>query len=72
MFDALMNYFWSIFNTEDFAYFTEVSTFTIGGAELTITDYLAFLCTLVSLVFIVVLCCLFVYKIIKLIGGLIR
>ena len=43
-----------------------------GGVTFTMQEYLSNLCTLISLIFIVVLCCLFVYKIIKLIGGLIR
>lgn len=38
----------------------------------TTPEYLAFICSIISLIFILVLCCLFIYKIIKLVGGLIR
>lgn len=39
---------------------------------LTLGDWLSTTATIISITIIVVLCCLFVYKIIKLIGGLIR
>lgn len=39
---------------------------------LTASDWLSTTATAISITIIVVLCCLFVYKIIKLIGGLIR
>lgn len=45
---------------------------TIFGQQLPIGNYFSFIATIISISIIVVLCCLFVYKIIKLIGGLIR
>lgn len=41
-------------------------------ADVTMRHYLAILISLVVLIFIFVLCCLFIYRIIKLVGGLIR
>lgn len=47
--------------------------FQLGvGNTISLSRYLTLLCSIVSMIIIVVLCCLFVYKIIKLIGGLIR
>lgn len=40
--------------------------------QMPLSNYLCFIATIISITVIVVLCCLFVYKIIKLIGGLIR
>lgn len=51
-------------------------SFTIGQGDYAFTlsfdQYLAHTASIISITIIVVLCCLFVYKIIKLIGGLIR
>lgn len=38
----------------------------------TFGDYLSTTATIISITIIVVLCCLFIYKIVRLIGGLIR
>lgn len=46
--------------------------FNVGHIELSLVDYLKYLCAYISLIIIIVLCCLFVYKIIKLVGNLIR
>ena len=40
--------------------------------SLSMGDWLSTTATIISITIIVVLCCLFVYKIVKLIGGLIR
>ena len=40
--------------------------------DMPLADWLSTTATIISITIIVVLCCLFVYKIIKLIGGLIR
>lgn len=44
----------------------------ILGMNLPLGNYLSLIATIITITFIVVLCCMFVYKIIKLIGGLIR
>lgn len=46
--------------------------FDIGGYNVAFGSWLAFTASIISITIIVVLCCLFIYKIIKLIGGLIR
>lgn len=42
------------------------------GYQISMGDWLSTTATIISITIIVVLCCLFIYKIIKLIGGLIR
>lgn len=44
----------------------------LGDYSIGLGDWLSTTATIISITIIVVLCCLFVYKIIKLIGGLIR
>lgn len=48
--------------------------FTIdsNGNQLALGDWLSTTATAISITIIVVLCCLFIYKIVRLIGGLIR
>lgn len=45
---------------------------TVGNTTMRVYEYLSSLGCIISIILILVLCCLFVYKIIKLIGGLIR
>lgn len=45
---------------------------TVIPTYMSLGDWLSTTATIISITIIVVLCCLFVYKIIKLIGGLIR
>ena len=46
--------------------------FNVGGYDFSLAEYLGATATIISITIIVVFCCLFVWKIIKLIGGLIR
>lgn len=39
---------------------------------MSLDTWLSYTCAIISIIFILVLCCLFVYKIVRLIGGLIR
>lgn len=83
MFLALYQFFENIFYSsdifEDDGHLLEAlkTTFSFGyyegvPATMEIGQYLVFICSLISFVIILVLCCLFVFKIVKLIGGLIR
>ena len=74
MFDALYDFFINIvFASNDNMDLMEGINFDFGAyGSITLIEYLSLTCALISLITIVVLCCLFVYKIIKLIGGLIR
>lgn len=38
--------------------------------EMSMTEYLAMICSLVSLIIILVLCCLFIYRLIRVVGRL--
>lgn len=49
-----------------------VDVTTHNGFAITLGDWLSTTATAISITIIVVLCCMFIYKIIKLIGGLIR
>ena len=79
MFQALFDFFNNLimglefYSTGDTLDDISISLGTGGNvANLNMSDYLSFLLAFVSLIIIVVLCCLFVVKIIKLVGGLIR
>ena len=74
MFDALYDFFINIvFASNDNMDLMEGINFDFGAyGSITLIEYLSLTCALISLITIVVLCCLFVYKIIILIGGLIR
>lgn len=88
MFEALMEFFLKIFggnwrysqhydilvsvDSNGNALYTKDIPISIFGVNTNLGNYLSYIASLVSIIFIVVLCCLFVYKIIKLIGGLIR
>lgn len=74
MFDALYDFYLNIvFTSENNMDLLEGINFDFGSyGTITLIEYLSLTCALISLITIVVLCCLFVYKIIKLIGGLIR
>lgn len=75
---------YQFFSTLVFAYSSDIityplyqklfidTTFTIGSQTYRAIEYYSFICAFVATIIVVVLCCLFVYKIIKLIGGLIR
>ena len=56
--------------------FTSDLLFTINGGQnevyLSIGDWLSTTATIISITIIVVLCAMFIYKIVKLVGGLIR
>lgn len=58
----------TIFKLNNFYFFDDLET----PLYITFGDWLSTTATIIALTIIVVLCCLFVYKIIKLIGGLIR
>lgn len=74
MIDELYNFFANLFisNSGDFDFFNSFYSISRNDIEIEFYQYLAGLCSVISLIFIVVLCCLFVYKIVRLIGGLIR
>lgn len=46
------------------------SNLTLFGVSLTLSNYIAFLLSLICFIFIFVLCCLFIWKLIKLVGRL--
>lgn len=57
--------------TSDFVF--DMGNPTLGSSHtIALGDWLSTTATMISITIIVVLCCLFVYKIVKLIGGLIR
>ena len=74
MFDALYDFFLNnVFGSVDNTDLMEGINFDFGAyGSITLQEYLSLTCALISLITIVVFCCLFVYKIIRLIGGLIR
>lgn len=43
---------------------------SIGGMDMSLGEYLAFLLSLVSFIIIIVLCCLFIYRLIRVVGRL--
>lgn len=59
------------YTTDTYITFDKI-TFSGQPISYSIGDYLSTTATIISISIIVVLCCLFIYKIIKLIGGLIR
>ena len=61
-----------VYNIDSYLCYSVGHTDTGAVAYLSISDWLSTTATIISITIIVVLCCLFVYKIIKLIGGLIR
>lgn len=68
MFDLLYNYFNTLFyDTNGITY--ELN-FDIGGFTVGFNDWLCYTCALISLIFILVLCCLFIYRLIRLVGRL--
>ena len=79
MYGAIFDFFYTkVFtNTGEHGYFfLEDMYFQVGNEsthfQLTFQEWLCHTASIISITIIVVLCCLFVYKIIKLIGGLIR
>lgn len=65
----------AIFSVTSYEYYNTANNYVstdFFGVPITIGNYLSLIATLISISVILVLCCLFVYKIIKLIGGLIR
>lgn len=74
MLSALFNYFYGLFDTSNNlrlqSFYDDFQAYT--GYDFDLSTYFAYLCSIISLIFIFVLCCLFVYKIVRLIGGLIR
>lgn len=53
-------------------YLFEIGNSTGASHSIAMGDWLSTTATIISITIIVVLCCMFVYKIVKLIGGLIR
>lgn len=79
MLRALFEFFAQLFYILDLEYQLDILEFVVihnstnnTDLSMSVNTYLAWLCSVISLIFIVVLCCLFVYKIIKLVGNLIR
>lgn len=87
MFEALMEFFLKLFGgswrySQNYnvllgvnngnAVYTRNIPVTIFGIETNLGNYLSYIASLISLIIILVLCCLFVFHIVKLIGGLIR
>lgn len=68
MLKALIDYFFSLFS--DPYGITDDIAFNIGGVDISFGDYLGYLCAYISLIIIIVLCCLFIYRLIRLVGRL--
>lgn len=75
LFELIYNYFWGLLcpSGEIGSLDTYMNvTFSLFDESFVLFEYLALILTFISFIFIIVLCCLFVYKIVRLIGGLIR
>lgn len=74
MFDLLYDFFLNtVFSTVDNADLLEGINYDFGAyGTITLQEYLSLTCSLISLIIIVVLCSLFVYKLIKLVGGFLK
>lgn len=69
MLQALYDFFYNtVFNYDTMPLMEE--RITLMGATLQVDEYLSWLCSIISLIFIVVLCCLFIYRLIRLVGRL--
>ena len=55
-----------------YEYWSGYYNISVNGYLFTPPDYLSYVLALISFIIIFVLCCLFIYRIIKLVGGLIR
>lgn len=72
MFGLLFEFWYNLISTfSDKNGFLETE-FEWFGRNIQIDEYLSFLASFISGVFIVILCCLFIWKMVKLIGGLIH
>lgn len=71
LFDAIYDYFSALFNTNLFGDYFDDITFDIGSGTLNLSTWFVAMFTIISFIIILVLCCLFVYRIIRLVGGLI-
>ena len=72
-FELIVNWLFTIFadNTGDYTEFFDVQ-YVVGGVNINFSSWLCYTLAIIGTIFVIVLCCLFIYKIIKLIGGLIR
>lgn len=73
MFQSLYDFFASVlFGDIPSNYFIKTVSWTIGGKTITLYQWFCNTLAITTLIFIFVFCCLFVYRIIKLVGNLIR
>lgn len=74
MLNLLFNYFVQLFygHGEPTALtdFMNSTCYEIDGTQIVFADYFAIICSLVSFIFILVLCCLFIYRLIRVVGRL--
>lgn len=70
MLSLLYHYFYDIFEFLDTISPFQDMEWVIGNTNIFLADYLSFICSLVTLIIIVVLCCLFIYRLIRVVGRL--
>ena len=72
MLSALFDYFYALFDTSNNlrlqSFYNDFQAYT--GYDFDLSTYFAYICSIISLIFIVVICCLFIYRLIRLVGRL--
>lgn len=70
LYDYYQSLFGLYFSYSDF--YLDDLVLTIGNNDTTMgfSEYLALICSIVSLIIILVLCCLFIYRLIRVVGRL--
>lgn len=75
LYDFFLNLFYDYADTNSFMELRYTFKFYNNGHDdvlqtIEVGDYLATLCSIVSLIIILVLCCLFIYRLIRVVGRL--
>lgn len=70
MFLLLYEYFYTLFEPLDTISPFQDMSWNIGDSSIYLADYLTFISSIISLVIILVLCCLFIYRLIRVISRL--
>lgn len=72
MFGLLYDYFYNLFGWLDSSGTFADIFFVIsdGGVSIYLDQYLSLLCSIISLIVIIILCCLFIYRLIRVVGRL--
>lgn len=70
MFNLLLEFFDTLFFEDYFGWSTDVKFDFFNLQNCSLHDYFTFVASLISLIIILVLCCLFIYRLIRVVGRL--